>query len=686
MADKGINYHYPIFETVHAAIGSDRELAVVLAYRPLDKGDLTYTVYYIQSKILGTVRATDISENVGGIALPAHSSTLSLYEYKYSTYSFSDYINDFGQEDFSVFEIVRGLLDSGEALTGPRANLDKGISSLTDIEQTAFETADRVRAYKVTSEYLNYVEPKTYTEAKSFSDFPFWEKATKAEVDQMISFKVLRMLKELPEGVIAVGTRFVFKLKLNADGTIERYEARLVALGYAQRYGVDFVENFSPTLQLSTLRFICAIAVQYGLSMRTADVKAAFLNSKLATPIYVKLPDGFTIDGCQYGVLEKSLYGLKQASRDWYFTLRNWLMKFDPRLKRSVTEPCMFHIWTADLKFLLLVFVDDIIVVTDSVQYYDKFIVEFKKTFDCTDKGVPVLLLGMSITVSKDSIEFSQERTIAKASEKYLEKNLSKTFKTPMEHKVSLYDGNKEKLPDVPYRNLIGTLYWIARTGRPDVLLAVNWLARLVSCFTFQHWLYAKRILKYLLDTKVLTLKYSKQDFDPEKLSMNIYVDANHNKDPDMFKGRSTSAAFTCIFGNLIDWSVEKQDFTAQSSTEAEIYAITTGINDGLYFTHLIEEIGLPSVQPHNLYVDNTGAGQTAEQPMNNKRSKHIHFKNMVVRDYIEKGMFELFHIAGTQNPADIGTKPLTEKEHWKHVATLLNLSAEQVSALLAEI
>ena len=85
MADKGINYRYPIFETVHAAIGSDRELAVVLAYRPLDKGDLTYTVYYIQSKILGTVRATDISENVGGIALPAHSSTLSLYEYKYST-------------------------------------------------------------------------------------------------------------------------------------------------------------------------------------------------------------------------------------------------------------------------------------------------------------------------------------------------------------------------------------------------------------------------------------------------------------------------------------------------------------------------------------------------------------------------------------------------------------------------
>ena len=75
----------------------------------------TRLVYYIQSKILGTVRATDISENVGGIALPAYSSTLSLYEYTYNTYSFSDYINDFGQEDFSVFEIVRGLLDSGEA-------------------------------------------------------------------------------------------------------------------------------------------------------------------------------------------------------------------------------------------------------------------------------------------------------------------------------------------------------------------------------------------------------------------------------------------------------------------------------------------------------------------------------------------------------------------------------------------
>ena len=122
-----------------------------------------------------------------------------------------------------------------------------------------------------------------------------------------------------------------------------------------------------------------------------------------------------------------------------------------------------------------------------------------------------------------------------------------------------------------------------------------------------------------------------------------------------------------------MDWSVEKQQTPAQSTCEAEMYAITVGANDGMYFVNLMTEVGIPVNMPHNIYVDNTAAGQNAEQHMNNKKTKHVAFKHLVVRDLVERGIFEMFYIPTDNNVADIGTKPLKSEAHWKHLRTLLN-------------
>ena len=87
----------------------------------------------------------------------------------------------------------------------------------------------------------------------------------------------------------------------------------------------------------------------------------------------------------------------------------------------------------------------------------------------------------------------------------------------------------------------------------------------------------------------------------------------------------------------------------------------------------LMTEVGIPVNMPHNIYVDNTAAGQNAEQHMNNKKTKHVAFKHLVVRDLVERGIFEMFYIPTDNNVADIGTKPLKSEAHWKHLRTLLN-------------
>jgi hypothetical protein len=127
-------------------------------------------------------------------------------------------------------------------------------------------------------------------------------------------------LVQLPAGCKAIGSKWVFKVKCNSDGSVERYKACLIAQGFLQHPHVDFTETFAPTTRWAALRAVFAIAALEDLELESIDISNAYLNSVLKdVDVYMKQPEGLEEkDSSWVAKLQKGLYGMKQGGRCWY--------------------------------------------------------------------------------------------------------------------------------------------------------------------------------------------------------------------------------------------------------------------------------------------------------------------------------------------------------------------------------
>ena len=150
-------------------------------------------------------------------------------------------------------------------------------------------------------------EPHTYHEAHTD---PLWQQAMNEELDTLHKNHTWDMV-DLPSGQSVVGCRWVYKIKTNANGFVERYKARLVAKGFTQEYGIDYEETFAPVAHLTSVRCLIAVAAVRCWPFYQMDVKNAFLNGDLQEEVYMQPPPSYPYSVNQVCRLRHALYGLK---------------------------------------------------------------------------------------------------------------------------------------------------------------------------------------------------------------------------------------------------------------------------------------------------------------------------------------------------------------------------------------
>ncbi|RVW13837.1 Retrovirus-related Pol polyprotein from transposon RE1 [Vitis vinifera] len=342
---------------------------------------------------------------------------------------------------------------------------------------------------------------------------------------------------------------------------VERYKARLVAKGYTQREGIDYVDNFSPVAKLVTVKLLLAIAAVKGWRLSQLDVNNAFLHGDLNEEVYMKLPPGYNRKGESLPsnavcLLHKSLYGLKQASRQWFSKFSTAIMGLG--FSQSPSDHSLFIKNVDGLFIALLVYVDDVIIASNNQGAIADLKSELNKLFSLKDLGDVKYFLGLEIAKSSTGICVSQQ--------KYVLDLLSdfgylgcKAASTPMEANVKLSMDEGVDLPDVSlYRRLLGKLLYLTLT-RPDISYAVGRLSQFISRPKLPHLHAAQRILRYLKGNPGMGLFFPSNS----ELRLMAYTDSDWARCPD---SRISITGFCVFLGNsLVSWKSKKQHIVSRS-------------------------------------------------------------------------------------------------------------------------
>jgi hypothetical protein len=311
-----------------------------------------------------------------------------------------------------------------------------------------------------------------------------------------------------PSNRNVVKSKWVYRVKRRPEGT-PQFKSRLVAKGFSQKPGVDFVDTWAPTARQATARLILHLAAALDFHVHAMDVDQAFLQGDLEEEIYMEPPPGFppATPGHVWR-LQRPLYGLRQSPRQWHAKLKAVLLQlgFQP----SAGDPSLFigqarGVW-------MLVYVDDLLLMSQSLSALNDLKDALKATFPMKDLGEVTTYLGMEITRNWDSKEIflSQRKHIASLVSRFGGSDL-KTYATPLavNHGLTLPLADETLHPDQDrFPELLGGIMYLMVCTRPDIAHAVSVLSRFIAPgrHGHTHWRAALRLLGYLKATEQIQL------------------------------------------------------------------------------------------------------------------------------------------------------------------------------------
>jgi len=344
---------------------------------------------------------------------------------------------------------------------------------------------------------------------------------------------------------------------------------------------------------------------------------------------------------------------LKQAPRAWFARLSGKLV--DLGFIGSKADSSLFIYHTAAVSMYLLIYVDDIIIVSSVPTAIDELLQLLSTDFAVKDLGKLHYFLGIEVIPVKDGLLLSQQR--------YIRDLLSKTNMTeakpvssPMSSSAALsaYTGDPMEDPSL-YRSTVGSLQYLSLT-RPDLAFAVNRVCQFMHRPTKLHWQAVKRILRYLKCTITHGLLLQKTS----TTSLQAYSDADWAGCSD--DRRSTGAYCVFLGTNLISWSSRKQPTVSRSSTESEYKSVANTAAEVIWIRSLLKELGLTLSTPPKIWCDNIGATYLSVNPIFHARTKHVAIDFHFVRELVASKDLEILFVPSEDQLADVLTKPLVSK------------------------
>jgi hypothetical protein len=478
-----------------------------------------------------------------------------------------------------------------------------------------------------------------------------WYTAMKVEHDALLVNKTWTLVPR-PPGARVISGKWVFKHKMNPDGTLERYKARWVVRGFNQRPGIDFGETFSPVIKPATIRTVLTLVASRRWPAHQLDVSNAFLHGNLQEEVFCQQPTGFADPARPDHVcrLSRSLYGLRQAPRAWFDRFVGHVTSLGFVQSRADTSLFVYNRHGAQA--YLLLYVDDMILSASSMALLQHFVQRLQDAFKVKDMGPVHHFLGINVRRTNSGFFLSQTQYVDDLLERAGMANC-KSVSTPADTKgkVSATDGTL--IADATsYRSLAGALQYLTIT-RPDIAYAVQQVCLHMHAPRDVHLTMLKRILRYIKGTAHLGVQL-RAITSP---MITAYSDADWAGCPDT--RRSTSGYCIFLGPSLISWSSKRQTTVSRSSAEAEYRAIANAVSECSWLRHLLGELLCKVPSATVAFCDNISSVYMSKNPVHHRRTKHIELDIHFVREKVAIGELRVTHVPSARQLADVFTKGL---------------------------
>lgn len=460
-------------------------------------------------------------------------------------------------------------------------------------------------------------------------------------------------------GIKPLPVRWVFTYRLDQDGYLEKFKARLCVRGDLQKDS-PYQDNYAATLAGKIFRAMMAIAAAFDLELWQADAVSAFTNSDMDETVYIEYPEGFKKQGYCL-LLRRALYGLRRSPLLWQKDATRSLQNLG--LRELEGKSCLF----SDSKLMVFFFVDDFCAMCHrkDQQHLEEFKRSLLSRYEMKDLGELRWFLG--VRVLRDRIR----RKIWLCQDSYIDKvtarfNLTSTAapKTPMAtEELTPHQGKATPQEIYTYQQKVGSILFAACQTRPDIARAAAKLSESMQNPSPSHQAAVNRVISYLYGTRSLAIEYSVPQTTTEDA---LLCASDAAFAGDSITRKSTEGYLFSMFGGAIDWKSSKQKTVTTSSTEAELLALSHAAKEALWWSRLLQATEFDPENDLQILCDNRQTLRlfTSKGPAFYTKLRHIDIANHWLNQEVDKGTLKLTWIPTARMPADGLTKALPRQQH----------------------